>query len=233
MSQHSPLGARDFPRSECGRADRRRRGRADRRAGPASRRRRQAARRERRACRPSPPCARAGTHARAPRRPACCDPQCRSRSGQAPPPSGPSPRDARPRAGTRNSSSPPVRRSAASGGSWTVSLLPASGERVSANDRAPRCPSPQPSPASGRGGAYPSPACGRRWTREAGRMREGLHQGRPQVAAIVASTLSRVVRISRLLKRRIVYPCLPSHSSRIMSRLFSACCDPSASTTRR
>jgi hypothetical protein len=27
----------------------------------------------------------------------------------------------------------------------------------------PRLPSPQPSPASGRGGAYPSSACGRRW----------------------------------------------------------------------
>src|SRR5271157_2371476 len=35
-----------------------------------------------------------------------------------------------------------------------------------------RLPSPQPSPASGRGGAFPSPACGRRWP-------EGPDEGQP------------------------------------------------------
>ena len=52
----------------------------------------------------------------------------------------------------------------------------------------------------------PSPASGRRWTRAA-RPDEGkrtLHHGKPHVAAIVASTLSRAVRMSRLLKRKIL-----------------------------
>ena len=80
-------------------------------------RRRRAARRERPACLPPPPRSRARKHARARRRRAYCDRRSRSPQAQARRRARPSPRDARPRAETKNSSSPPIRRTAAQGGS--------------------------------------------------------------------------------------------------------------------
>ena len=129
VSWHAPFGARRFPAVRIGRAGRRPRGPSDRRGRPASRRRRRAARPKRRACRRAPPCSRGRRHGRARRRRACCGRRSRSRRARAPPPARPSPRDARPRAGTRNSSPPRVRRSAARYGSRPFFPLAGSGRR--------------------------------------------------------------------------------------------------------
>ncbi len=79
----------------------------------------------------------------------------------------------------------------------------------------------------------PSPACGRRWREAPDEGKPPPHHGNPHAAAIVATTLSRLRKMSRFQKRRTLYPFFVNQASRWLSLVLSPCCPPSASTINR